>query len=434
MPTTATTLPYLLERSHDVDPATRRAVFTHLLPSLGDFRQLSIKMRERMLRYGLNDRDESVRKAAKNMFNHRWVQDANGDLLEVLERLDITSEGSGGGSKYLALKGFWEQRKDVLNDIEFSDEFWDSLTPEGAFLARSFNDYCRTASPQEAKTLDVDERMPEVTKLAHHLQRYLNKLVHMLKEGEEDDASDVEFIVQQLLLIAQTMDYGDEIGRRKMFQLMRECLEIVEIPEPVTELMVQGLRKLSTSEGDFCLLILEVIAAIQDSIADEDEDVGDGEDSFHSARSEADPILDTITVTPRTAAPQEEPPRGEPEPKKQKLEESRKRRREGDDDEDADRMDVDGGEEVDDEEEEAQKLLKELNVNMKCLHIARCMLENVDGSLTSNAHLVTMLNGLVVPAVRSNDALVRERGLGCLGLCCLLDQVYSSQKLTRIPC
>lgn len=38
-------------------------------------------------------------------------------------------------------------------------------------------------------------------------------------------------------------------------------------------------------------------------------------------------------------------------------------------------------------------------------------------------NLVTMLNNLVVPAVRSHEAPIRERGLECLGLCCLLDKV-----------
>ena len=185
-----------------MDPATRRAVFTKLLPNLGDFRHLSIGMREKLLRWGLNDRDESVRKAAKKMFNFNWVDDAKGDLLEVLERLDVTSEGiEDSGPKYLALRGFWENRKDVLGELSFDADFWENLTPEGSFLARSFNDYCRAASPQEAKTLDVEERMPEEARLATYLQRYLNKLVVTIRTQEgEQQVSDIEFIVQQLLL------------------------------------------------------------------------------------------------------------------------------------------------------------------------------------------------------------------------------------------
>ena len=58
------------------------------------------------------------------------------------------------------------------------------------------------------------------------------------------------------------------------------------------------------------------------------------------------------------------------------------------------------------------------------------MLQNVEGNLQSNATLVTMLNNLVVPAVRSHEAPIRERGLLCLGLCCLLDKNLADENLT----
>jgi len=80
-------------------------------------------------------------------------------------------------------------------------------------------------------------------------------------------------------------------------------------------------------------------------------------------------------------------------------------------------------EKVSNDEEDEAKAIKEIVINMKCLHIAQCMLQNVEGTLQQNVHLVTMLNNLVVPAVRSHEAPIRERGLLCLGLCCLLDKV-----------
>jgi condensin complex subunit 3 len=83
-------------------------------------------------------------------------------------------------------------------------------------------------------------------------------------------------------------------------------------------------------------------------------------------------------------------------------------------------------EEGDDEE----KAIREIMVNMKCLHIAQCMLQNVQCDLEQNSHLVTMLNNLVVPAVRSQEAPIRERGLCCLGLCCLLSKVRFPSHIT----
>ena len=85
-----------------------------------------------------------------------------------------------------------------------------------------------------------------------------------------------------------------------------------------------------------------------------------------------------------------------------------------------------GDDDEDDEEADEDKAIREIMVNMKCLHIAQCMLQNVQCDLEENVHLVTMLNNLVVPAVRSQEAPIRERGLVCLGLCCVLGKVCST--------
>lgn len=441
---TPITLPYLLERSRDVDAQTRRGVFNRLIPKLGDFRHLSIRMREKLLRWGLNDRDEYVRRATKRLFYHHWLKDTDGDLLEVLERLDVSNEPIEEGPKYMAMRAFWEARHDVLLDLELGDPYWSNLTPEGAFLVRTLNDYGRSVSPQVAQSLGMEERIPEVTRLAYYLAKYMNKLLLLTKQ-QAKDAPDLEFIVLQLILISMNVDYGDEIGRRKMFSLYRETLAIPELPELVTKLVVDSLKKLTTNEGEYSMIILEAIAEIHDTIVDDDGD--EENDSFHSAQSDpgdAEPAEDCISQrakTPRPAADQ-------PKPKKQKLDShqsGRKRRRgggDGDDDNDhdhdhdhgdgdADMMDVDK-QEHDEEAEaaaEAQKAMNELVVNLKCLHISQCMLENISGELTSNSHLVTMLNGLVVPAVRSHDAPVREAGLRCLGLSCLLDRQLTETNL-----
>ena len=56
--------------------------------------------------------------------------------------------------------------------------------------------------------------------------------------------------------------------------------------------------------------------------------------------------------------------------------------------------------------------------------------KSIESGLKSNTSLVTMLNGLVVPAVRSHEAPVREGGLRCLGLSCLLDRTLAEENLT----
>ena len=411
LPLTPTTLPFLLERAKDQDPAIRRALYSRLLPALGDFRHLSVSMREKLLRWGLRDRDENVRKATARLFRERWIEDCAGTrqvtepgapqeipppsidaLLELLERIDVVNSGMENGIALEALKEFWDGRPDYVNAISFEDSFWDNLSAERVFLARSFNDFCKQEGEGKYEALG-EEKMPEVTKLAFFLQRYTNNLINRIRQiettdqGEDgEDTVEQEFIVEQLLHIAQTLDYSDEVGRRKMFALLRETLSIAELPEEITKLVVEVLRCVcgndSAAEREFCGVVLEAVAEVHDTIMSEEVVAGENE-SFVSAQSE----LSDATPT-----------KEKKEKEKQPLE---------------------------DAELDEEKAIKEILVNLKCLHIAQCMLQNVGDNLQDNVHLVTMLNNLVVPAVRSHEAPIRERGLLCLGLCCLLDKVSS---------
>lgn len=414
LPILPNTLPYLLERARDQDPATRRAVYSRLLPALGDFRHLSLSMREKLLRWGLRDRDENVRKAAGRLFRERWIADCAGTaqpedgqvmepmtpsfdgLLELLERIDVVNSGVENGVALEAMKGFWEGRPDYREAVTL-DDFWENLSAESAFMARSFNDFCRNEGNGRYETL-VEDKMPEVTKLAFYLERYMQVLVDVLKrvaqqdgeDGDEEDSVEQEFIVEQLLCIALTLDYSDEVGRRKMFTLLRQSLSIPELPEHVTKLAVEALHYIcapdAAGEREFCSVVLESVADVHDTIVD-DLPGDDAEDSFHSAKSE---------VSHRSAAAKEE-----------------KR--------------ITGT--VSNEEDAREKAVREIVVNMKCLHIVQCMLTHVAGNLKDNADLVSMLNNLVVPAVRSHEAPVRERGLVCLGLCALLDRSLAEENL-----
>ena len=129
-----------------------------------------------------------------------------------------------------------------------SDSFWISLTAERAFLARAFVDHC-CANHDTAR---LEETLPVVTALAFRIQESYNSLAervgeleeqrlflrsesqsHMLNgnssakmwkdfASEEDEKADREFIIAEMLKLAVNLDYSDEIGRRKMFQLMRQ--------------------------------------------------------------------------------------------------------------------------------------------------------------------------------------------------------------------
>lgn len=427
LPMLPTTAKQLLERARDQDPANRRAVYSRILPDLGDFRHLSVSMREKLLRVGLRDRDDAVRKHAARLFRERWIEDCartrtdggteetGGEdeaprseplepkldaLLELLERVDVINSGVENGVALEAMHGFWDGRPDYRDQVELNDEFWETLSAESVFIARTFNDFCRSEGQGKYESL-LEEKLPEVTKLAFYLERYIESLVQSIRandeanaEEEEDDTIEQEFIVEQLLHIAITLDYSDEVGRRKMFALLRQSLSIPELPDEITKLTVNVLRDICapdiSGEKEFCSIVLEAVADVHDTIAEDaglgGDDADTTEDSFHSAKS----ALSGDQAPSRSRS--------------KSVEMS--------------------------EEEAREKAIKEIMINMKCLHIVQCMLANVAGGLQQNDHLVSMLNNLVVPAVRSHEAPVRERGLVCLGLCSLLDRSLAEENLT----
>ncbi|KAF3009611.1 hypothetical protein E8E13_006938 [Curvularia kusanoi] len=397
---------YQLERARDVDPATRRIIYTRILPELPDFRHLSLELREKMIRWGLKDRDDIVRKAAARLFYERWIEDcasrrdtrpeeekvpgstappSREALCELLERLDIVHTGAEEGMAHTAMKEFWAGRPDYREAIEFDKDFWLELDPPAAFVMRSLNDYCQDADDDRMLAL-IEDKLPEITNFAHILQRQINNTtaaINRLAEMEDDDpefddaqeiAEDAEFVAEQLLHVALTLDYSDELGRRAMYNLMRGAIAHPVLPEECTKLAIDVLRITcgKRGEADFSALVMEAIQEVRDSLLDAEDDdttgLGDDAQSFHSAQSE-------------TSSP---PPESRKAQKPAKI--------------------------LTPEEEEANQQ-REILTYSKCLHI------------------VHMLNTLIVPAVPSKEPIIRERGVICLGLATLLDQNLAAENL-----
>jgi condensin complex subunit 3 len=244
------TLPFLLERAWDVHPTNRRCVYSRTMKEIGDFRLLSIGMREKILQWGLQDRDSTVRAAATKMFVGSWLEKSNNDLVELLERLDVLNSKVAE----VAMDRFFEARRDTLDKMSFPDEFWQRVTAESVFLVRSFNQYCVENKLNEL----LESKLPELTKLAFLVEKYLDALT--------EPEPELEFIVEQLLLIMATYDFGDEIGRRKTLGLLRAAIVRHSLNDAIIKTSMVIIRKISVSERDFSQLLLELLADIKDEV------------------------------------------------------------------------------------------------------------------------------------------------------------------------
>ncbi|BGP37334.1 chromosome condensation complex Condensin, subunit G [Rhodotorula kratochvilovae] len=378
------TLPSLLRRTLDIDTTNRRLAFSHVLAEI-PLASLTVAQRQIVLGRGLRDREEAVRKAARKLVG-RWIEQLSGEesdgqavIEEFVGLFDLQDE-EGVKVAEKALEALFEVRPDLVESIEFGDAYYQTLSPSTAFLARVYLDHLRAA---ESPLLPDIE--PVVTALAYFLQSEWTQLVVALEADERNDEREAsgEFVVGELVGIAVNLDYGDEIGRRKMFELMREMLQHSLLPPSLIPKCLDVLLK-GTSERDFMRIVVEIVQSLRrDShLVTSDSELGEPDDDDDDESSSEEGSDEDVEARQRRKA------KGKGRAKPQPPQQAERR--------------------------------KELD--LRCLFVVRALLERVMSALQENSMLHGLVAELIVPSVQTKDYEIRAQGLVCLGLCCLLDK------------
>lgn len=368
---TMSTLPYILERLRDVDTLNRRCVFLGSLSNTvllqpGCQVKLSKHDWAHVIKTGLGERESSVLRAVKKLIAS-WV-DADGGKSGAERILDRFDPNEHADTALLALKAAFEMRDSLLDTVTFDHDFWQQLSPQKAIVAQAFAEHCKSlGAPGEKR---MEEVMPLVTELAFRIQASWGNLLQQLEltcDGEQSDASSLpayQTIVQSLLYVSMHVDYGDEIGRRKMFGLIRDMVSTPLLPDALVYPCLDVLRKLSAGQKDFVRIIVEIVQEIEDVIESN--------------------LLD-----------------------------------DNDDQEEAEVEEIMG--ESNEEQNDPQQVAEQSKIDARRLIIVSGMLERISGGMQENTAMHGLVSQLIAPAVKSKDDLVRERGLKSLALCCILD-------------
>ncbi|GAV99813.1 condensin subunit cnd3 [Lentinula edodes] len=354
--------------------------------------------REDITKVGLGDREATVRVAAGNMITkwldiamseqdppgqppETWVGDDGGVMkgfINFLTFFDVV--GPGEAIAVDAMLSVFTTKPALLDAFVFNDDFWANLIPESAVLARVFVDQCLQSKSENRLE---DAAIPVVTAFAFHIQEAYNALLSLMQEmdflqiGEPDDEESEareeelakkELILGELLRIALNLDYMDEIGRRKVFSVVKDMLAHPHLPPGLIEHCLDVLSKILPSERELIRIVVEIIIELRDD--DEVEPVID--DNFDGSRSD---------ITQKERSMRRSKDRHEMTP-----------------------------------EEQQQNDL----TDMRCLVLCIGMLERVNGTFEDNSTLEGILTDLIVPAVKRKELALREKGLVALGLCCLI--------------
>ncbi|KAI7899163.1 nuclear condensing complex subunit [Cokeromyces recurvatus] len=308
---------------------------------INDFRILSFDQRNKILKWGLNDRNEQVRNSALKMFAEKWLEQAGNNLIEFLERLQATKQPATVLVDKL-LKAFFKQRIEVFNDIVLMRNSGIIFHRKAPCLAKIAIEFLQTNNLDE----QLEATLPEVTRHVFNLENYFNLYRISIEQG--DSVATYEFILIQLLDIALCLDYADEVGRRNMHELLRNILKMHELIDDHLERVLKVFRMISIDERDFTRM--------------------------KTINQKESKNSENLVAVKRSS-----------------------------------QQDTDQNTSVD---EETGGDLDNLVMQFRCLNI----------SISRYSNLYGLLNDLIVPAVQSSDPLLRQEGLHCLGLCCMLDK------------
>lgn len=401
LPVTPATLPFLLERLRDVDAVNRRCVY---LGTLGA-QQLTTDQSHHVVKTGLGEREDSVKRACAKLIG-TWADRDESNALKLVDRFDGLSFAE---STISALTSAFESRPALADSITLDDAFWNDLTPNSALLARALVDHLKAkGSMGEAR---LEEIMPVVMALAFRIQGVWTALadtIAMADEGDDDGddgAIDDELrdlamaqasILESLLHIALNSDYGDEIGRRKMFTMIREMISHPGLPQTLIEPCIDVLLKLSAGQRDFVRILVEIVQELADEDDDDDADDADAMDEDEDEEeAQVEGLIEGLDSPSKKQTNSSGRERG-----------GRRRRSQST---------------LLSPEEEEARAERKYQLDGRRLHLVRAMLERMASNLHENTAIHGLIPQLIAPAVRSRDASVREQGLFCLGLCCLLD-------------
>lgn len=249
------TLPIILTRCRDVDAQIRKEVYQRNMMEYGGFLEMTILQRELLLKCGLTDRDPAVSQACLDMLSGVWLPQIEGNLIELLEKLDVMNNDVAE----LALKSYLKAHAVFWKGFKFPENFWEHLGIESVFLAKVLISFVQAEEDYDK----LDELLPSASRMAQLIKEQCNVISGCT---DEDLRIDNDFILLQLLEITLLHDFSDEAGRRKVFDVLRKMFVQVEANDDLIRMMVLIVRKLSNDELDFTRTMVEILSDILEEV------------------------------------------------------------------------------------------------------------------------------------------------------------------------
>ncbi|CAK9813926.1 Condensin complex subunit 3 [Anthophora quadrimaculata] len=232
------TLQAALRRTRDVNELVRKVAYEFI--SKVTVRSLTITQRDQLLNDGLKDRSEIVRKTVQNVLLPAWLRHFNGNFISLVRAFDAEI---GTDVAVLALEFLFKSA--VLNNlieqlpIDKDTKLIpiDQLTSENALYWKCLVKHLQG----EGCTEELERIIPELSNFCIYISDFL--VTMSAHQSEKWVYHMQKFILLQLFEIITTYDLSDEVGRKKLDELICNTLMTNHCSEQIIEHTVTHLQK-----------------------------------------------------------------------------------------------------------------------------------------------------------------------------------------------
>ncbi|XP_005090481.1 condensin complex subunit 3 [Aplysia californica] len=404
-------LPAIIGRTRDVKDTVRRTAYTVIAEKI-PLRALRIEQRIRLLQDGLNDRSEMVKAACSNKMLQAWLCASEGNVLDLLTRLDVQSSSKTCES---ALKILFKNSSvfKVIELFTIIDEKAlvpeEKLTCESAFYWRNVVQYVQQAGNEYDEQLD--KVRPNCLDFCDYLEGVTKQLMNCT---DLDKMLDIEFMIQQLLQILLCMDLSDQASRKRAEKLLRNLLLSDHVGSSLVDHILPCLGQLHTDTEELVNVVAEIISEIREPITSVEKEISKAD------RRDLDKKIAGIRV--KLNQLREE--LGECI-EKQDFERAAQLKT------DISNLDAERSsllEETEPKLEEVRTQRDDPLTMLKCITVV-CELLTSPKIKTLTSTLQMLMEAQVLPGMTNEEAEVRNAAVKAIGLCCLIKKDVIMQHL-----
>ncbi|XP_043255014.1 condensin complex subunit 3-like [Colletes gigas] len=252
------TLQVALSRTRDLNERVRKAAYEFI--SKVTVRSLTIIQRHQLLNDGLLDRSEKVRKCVENVLLPTWLRHFNEDFIALVKALDAEIDMN---ASVLALDTLFKKTElnILVEQLPIHKETklipLDKLVTENVLYWRRLVKHIYS----ENHTEELEKIIPELSMFC----TYISDFLKLMSAGETETWVNnmQKFILLQLFEIVTTYDLSDELGRKKLSELICNTLISNHWSEKIIECIVSHLQYVVPDVNSRVNILCNVISDIR---------------------------------------------------------------------------------------------------------------------------------------------------------------------------